>query len=178
MHPDKSGSTSQHLLCRARKQPDAEDVIDGDHAWSYGDLALCVAQYATALRLSGGRAGMRVGLVCEHRYLHLALVLPCDVLATTSVLLSVTDVAAGSDGAEHCDFLCLFGDLANVVPGVTHIHLTQDVIDRIGRVQTRVALFGMLDVRRPADSVVRPTRTSGSTGRAKVMRSTRVIWSV
>ena len=166
---DDALSTPQHLLHWARVAPHTVAVIESDRTYSYGDLAHCVVQYAATLRVSGVGPGMLVGLLCGHRYLHLALILACDVIGATSVSLSGVDVDDNDEIIGRCDFLCLYGSAPDRIGSAGLLRLTQDVIDRIAQTTVTADALGVLDTRRGDDDVVRLVRTSGSTGRAKVM---------
>lgn len=173
MHTDDALSTPRHLLDWSRRAPRTVAVIERDRCYTYGDLAQCVAQYAGTLRTSGVVPGMLAGLLCDHRYLHLALILACDVIGATSVSLSGVDVTERDEILDHCDFLCVYGSLQGLERSTGLLHLTQATIDRIGRTPVTADALSMRDTRRADDDVVRLVRTSGSTGRAKVMPLTQ-----
>lgn len=173
MHADDALSTPQHLLHWSRRAPRTVAVIERDRCYTYGDLAHGVVQYVGALRASGVGPGMLVGLRCDHRYLHLALILACDVIGVTSVSLSGVDVTERDEILDHCDFLCVYGSAQGLERSTGLLHLTQATIDRIGRMPVTADVLSMLDTRRADDDLVRLVRTSGSTGRAKVMPLTQ-----
>lgn len=170
---DDAASTPQHLLHWARQAPQTIAVIERERGYTYGDLAQCVVQYVATLRVSGVGPGMLVGVLCEHRYLHLALIFACDVIGATSVSLSGVDVTENDEILDRCDFLRVYGAMPAHSGSAGLLHLTQEVIDRIARMPVDADALSMLDTRRAEADLVRLVRTSGSTGRAKIMPLTQ-----
>lgn len=172
MPPAASASTTQCILHWARATPYTAAVIEQDTSYSYGDLAIGVTQYATALQASGVRPGMLVGLECRRRYLHFLVILACELVGATSVSLSPAELAAGDAILGRCGFLCVTTLPPDSAPRAGLLHLTQETIDRIARLPITARSLDQLD-RRPDDAqVLRLARTSGSTGRPKVMAIT------
>lgn len=164
-------STSQRILHWYRRTPHAPAVLEHGRAFSYGDLAAGIVQWAHALAASSVRPGMLVGLQHPLRYLHLLLIEACEVLGATTVSLSAGDVASGDPILERCDFLCV-QQAPPRAPEAGVLSLTQAVIDRVGHIPVVPGDLGMLDGRPPADRVVRLVRTSGTTGQSKVLAMT------
>jgi len=128
-------------------------------------------QWARALGESSVKPGMLVGLQHQNRYLHLLLIEACQLLGATSVSLSPADIAAHDPILDRCDVLCL--QTPPERPSARLLVLDQAMIDQVGRQPIHTADIGMLDHAPAADAVVRLVRTSGSTGRAKVMAMTQ-----
>lgn len=113
---------------------------------------------------------MLVGLQHRNRYLHFLLIEACQLLGATTVSLSGADIAANDPILRRCDFLCL--EHPGEQPDQGLLVLSQGVIDQVAALPVQTADVGMLDHVPPDDAVVRLVRTSGSTGRAKVMAMT------
>ncbi len=119
---------------------------------------------------------MLVGLQHQRRYLHLLLIEACQLLGATSVSLSPADIATNDPILKRCDFLCLetaWEPQGEERPAEGVLILSQAVIDQVARTPVHAADLGMLDHAPTPDTVVRLVRTSGSTGRAKVLAMTQ-----
>ncbi len=165
-------STPQCILHGINHTPDAVAVIEGTRHYTYGDLGVGIVQYVKALRATGLRPDMLMGVACANRYLALLVLFASEIIGATTLSLSPAEVGANDPILVRCDLLCV-GQEGSVPPdrgGV--LHLTQDVIDRIGRTPVSASDFALLDHRPADDAVVTIVRTSGSTGRPKVMAMT------
>ncbi len=172
-------STPRGILHWARHTPNAVAVIEGDRDHSYGDLAATVVRYTKALTASGVRPGMLVGIECGYRYLHMALIMACELIGAASLSLSEQDARAPDSGMERCDFLCL--ETAGIEPGacVGLLPINQDSIDRIAAIRCDIADFALLDRRPPDNAVLRLVKTSGTaTGRPKIMAMTHRLTEI
>ena len=165
-------STPQCILHWVRHTPDAVAVIEVDRPYTYGDLGVGIAQYVKALRATGLQPGMLMGVACANRYLCLLVLFASEIIGATTLSLTRHDVDSGDPVLAHCDLLCI--GMEGAVPsdrgGV--LHLTQAVIDRIGRTPVGAGDLGLLDHCPDTETVVTLVRTSGSTGRPKVLAMT------
>ena len=66
-------STPQCILHWVHRTPDAIAVIEGARHYTYGDLGVGIAQYVKALRATGLRPDMLMGVACANRYCQSAL---------------------------------------------------------------------------------------------------------
>jgi acyl-coenzyme A synthetase/AMP-(fatty) acid ligase len=120
---------------------------------------------------------MLVGIECERRYLHLILILACEIIGATSVSVTQADVAAADPILSRCEFLCVGRLPEHAMHPVGHpvghtaglLHLTQQVIDRIARLPLPHGGLSLLDTCPHDQQILRLVRTSGSTGRPKAM---------
>jgi acyl-coenzyme A synthetase/AMP-(fatty) acid ligase len=162
-------STTQCILHRLRSNPDALAVIEQNGWYSYADMAAGIARYVKALRATGLRSGMLVGIECDYRYIHLTVILACGIVEATVVSLSANDIAARDSILERCDLLCLKTELAEPPAKAGLFPLTQEAIDRIARIPVGAADFDLLDHCPTDDAILSLIKTSGSTGRPKVL---------
>jgi acyl-coenzyme A synthetase/AMP-(fatty) acid ligase len=164
-------STPRCLAHWTRVRPDAVVWEERGQAYRNADLAQCVSGFARALRASSVGIGQLVGIGCEQRFLHFALILACRVVGATSVSLSAHDVASDDPLLARCDLLCLTAQ-PPTQPGAGLLLLRPETIERI----TDAPLdLGALEDERDHPEVERLIMTSGTTGRPKIMASTRAM---
>lgn len=168
-------STPQCILHWFRHRPDAVALIEAGRAYSYGDLGVGVVRYVKTLRATGLRPGMLLGVSCRNRYLHLLVLLSAEILGAPTLSLAPTEIAAHDPILHRCDMLCVQepGIEESSLPTETALlNLTQETIDRIGRIPVLAGDLHLLDHCPTDHTVVTLVRTSGSTGRPKVMAMT------
>lgn len=154
-----------------RARPDALVWDERGQGYTYAHLARFVSGFARALRASSVGLGRLVGISCEQRFLHFALILACRVVGATSVSFSADDVATNAPQLERCDFLCLTATpLGALRAGL--LLLRPDTIERIAGAPI---YHGALEDERDHPEVEHLIMTSGTTGRPKIMASTRAM---
>lgn len=166
-------TTPQCILHWINHTPDAIAVSELGRSYTYRDLGGAIVRFTHALRASSVGPGMLVGIECTNRYLHLVIMLACRLVGATTVSLSATEVETDEVILPRCEFLCVEHDLALPPRGL--LMLTQETIDRIMSCPlppTELALLGD-DRARPAEQ--RLVKTSGTTGRPKVMSMTDIV---
>lgn len=153
------------------RTPHAPAFIEPDATYGYGDLGVGIVQWTRALAGCGVGPGVLVGIRHDRRYLHFLLIQACQLLGATSVSLSAADLASQDPILGRCQLVCVPDTGAPAQAGV--LVLTQAVIDQVSRLPLTHADLLMLD-RCPADGdIVRLVKTSGTTGRAKVLAMTQ-----
>lgn len=165
-------STPQCILHWVRHSPNAVAVIEADRPYTYGDLGVGIAQYVKALRATGLRPGMLMGVACANRYLCLLVLFASEIIGATTLSLAPGEVGSGDPVLARCDLLCVGMEGTPPPDRGGILHLTQAVIDRIGRTPVGAGDLGLLDHCPDTDTVVTLVRTSGSTGRPKVLAMT------
>lgn len=166
-------TTPQCILHWIGQTPDAIAVTELGRSYTYRDLGGAIVRFTHALRASSVGPGMLVGIECTNRYLHLVLMLACRLVGATTISLSAVDVATDEVVLPRCDFLCLEHEPGSPPRGM--LMLTRETIDRIMSRSVPSTDFALLgdDRARPADP--RLVKTSGTTGRPKVMSMTDTI---
>ncbi len=173
--PVPLASTTQRILRWLERTPHAPAFIEPEATYRYGDLGVGIVQWARVLASSGVGPGTLVGIRHNQRYLHFLLIQACRLVGATSVSLSESDIAANDPILGRCQLLCV-PDTG--VPPQTDgklgvLVLTQAVIDQVAHTPLTRDDLRMLD-RCPADTaIVRLVKTSGTTGRAKVLAMTQ-----
>ena len=164
-----AATTAQCILHWATRTPHRTAVIEHDRDYSYRQMADSIARFAGALQASGVAPGALVGLECGYRYLHLLLILACEVIGAASLSFSTADVMASDPLLPRCDFLCLQTPLPEAGNAAGVLYLTPDNVDRIRRQSVDRQALALLDSVPADDAVMRLVRSSGSTGPPKVM---------
>ncbi len=131
-----------------------------------------IARWVKALRASAVGPGMMVGIECEDRIPHLALIQACEIVGATSFSLSHADVASGARIMGRCDFLCL-RHVPDAMRDRGLLELSAATLDRVAALPLAPADLRVLD-HCPADgTVIRLTATSGSSGEPKIVPQTQ-----
>jgi len=160
--------TGAHPVARwCRETPRAIAVIENDVSYSYSMLAMNIVQTAKILAAAGLRQGMIVGIECHVQYLHLVLILACEILGATHAALLDDDVAGDSELVARCDFLCTEtrNDHVSKCPRV--LQLSREFVQEMLAVGVQGDDLALLERGYPATDLVRIGRTSGTTGRPK-----------
>ncbi len=167
-------STCAWLAHHARRQPTAVAITDGRDACSYRNLAANVVQFLDALTTIGIRRGQVVGVETDDRSLHLVLLLACEALGAITISLLPFEFGPAVDLGRICDRILSSQPLAGSDAAKTFV-LTQEWL-----VQALLAPVG--DDRLEAlvqapdpDSLVRLMKSSGTTGKPKVMGMTNRV---
>jgi acyl-CoA synthetase (AMP-forming)/AMP-acid ligase II len=164
-------STCQWLASHARQRPDAAAVSDGQTVCTYRSLAIHVVQLLDALVALGVRRDQVVGIETNDRFLHLLLVLACEVLGSTTISLQPFELGPGLNLEHVCDRI-----LASQPPAgsntektfvMTHEWITQALLTPVGSHR-----LDALERQPDPDGIVRLIKSSGTTSRPKVMAMT------
>jgi nonribosomal peptide synthetase DhbF len=164
-------STPQRILRWVERTPHALAFIEPAARYGYGDLGVGIAQWARALASCGVGPGRLVGVRHDQRYLHFLLVQACQVIGATSVSLSAADIASNDPILGRCQLLCVPDTGAPAQAGV--LALSQAVIDQVARSPLTRDDLRMLDHCPAETDIVRLVKTSGTTGRPKVLAMTQ-----
>jgi len=160
--------TTQYLAWYARHTPDAIAITEAGVEVTYAALAADLVRYVRALQSLPIERGMLVGVEAGVRYLHLQLLLACDIIGAATVSLLPPDLGDGHPMARDCDWL-----LAAAAPPPDHRHKTRRLsTDWLAEVAARAVApvdLAILDRAIPGDQIVRLLRTSGTTGDPKWM---------
>jgi acyl-coenzyme A synthetase/AMP-(fatty) acid ligase len=166
--------TGAHPVARwCRATPRAIAVIDNEVSYSYSALAANIVQTATILTAAGLRRGMIVGIDCNVQYLHLVLILACEIVGATHVCLMETDLTPDGDLVAHCDFLCTETQNDRVAEFPRVLRLSLEFVETMLSVAVQDDHLEMLERTHPAADIVRIGRTSGTTGRPKFVGCSR-----
>ena len=156
-----------------REKPGATAVIENDVAYSYATLAMNTVQAATILASAGLRPGMVVGIECDVRYLHLVLILACEMLGAAHLAMVASDLAPDSDLPRRCDLLCVQSSADHDFAHPRIVRLSPALVNELLKIPVAAHDIDMLRRVHPADDLVRIGRSSGTTGRHKFMGYSR-----
>ena len=171
---DDTIPTGAHPVARwCRETPRAIAVIENDVSYSYSMLAMNIVQTARILLAAGLRQGMIVGIECNVQYLHLVLILACEILGTVHVSLLEGDLTQDDDLVARCDFLCAVTCNDHISKFPHLLELSPEFVEQILSVAVEGDDLALLELTYPAADIVRIGRTSGTTGRPRFMGYTR-----
>lgn len=170
MNPPPAWSTPHCVSYWIERKPEALAISEYGRDYAYRDLGAAIVRFVQVLAATAAGPGMLVGIECDNRFLHLALMLACRAVGATSVSLSAMDVETGDPILSRCGLLCVRHPPAGRAEGL--LVLSQDTIDRIMGRPIHAADFAVLAREELAPAVPRLTKTSGTTGRPKVMPAT------
>lgn len=160
--------TTQYLAWYARRAPDAIAVVEAGIEVSYAAAAADLVRYVRALEQVPIRRGMLVGVETGIRYLHLQLLLACEILGATTVSLLSSDLGAGHPMARASDWL-LAGNPPAPEYGQKSLHMSTDWLGAVAAQEVAPADLAILDRAIPDEQIARLLRTSGTTGAPKWM---------
>ncbi len=172
--PDETIPTGAYPVARwCRATPHAIAVIEKDVSYSYAMLATNIVQAARVLADAGLGQGMIVGIECHVHYLHLVLILACEVLGAAHVCLVGDDQAQDADLLAHCDLLCVtsWNDPRPECPRM--LRLSVDFVAEMTSIAVQGDDLALLERAYPAEDLVRIGRTSGTTGRSRFVACSR-----
>ncbi len=171
--PDDIIPTGAYSVARwCREAPQAIAVIENDVSYSYAMLATNIVQAARSLAAAGLRQGMIVGIETNLQYLHLVLILACEILGAAHVCLA-GDLAQDADLLTHCDFLCVMTWNDHAPEGPRVLRLSPDFIAEMTSIAVGGDDLALLERAYPAADLVRIGRTSGTTGRSRFVACSR-----
>jgi acyl-coenzyme A synthetase/AMP-(fatty) acid ligase len=173
MSHDRLTTAAHHVMHWSREQPRAIAVAEGDISYSYAMLARNIVQAARALAVAGVGSETIVGIECEVRYLHLVLILTCEILGAAHVALIASDLTLGGDLAARCDVLCIQSDGDSITMHDRIIRLSPEFVREIFRNPMDDRDLEQLGNTWPATDIVRIGRTSGTSGRQKYVGFSR-----
>jgi acyl-coenzyme A synthetase/AMP-(fatty) acid ligase len=180
MHINTNFITGAQAVARwAHMTPRAIAIMEGDASYSYQKLLLNSMQALELLRSAGLRRGMIVGLQTDVRYLHLILILACEIGGATHFSIAPPDLRFDNEILERCDILCVEAVTAPVAKHRCVIPLSLGVIDDLAQNRFTGDAAEMLDDVYPPDTVIRIGSTSGTTGGQKFICDTRrSLWHI
>ena len=170
--PALSG-TVQFIAWYARLTPHATAVVEAGVMVSYAELATDLLRYVRALEDNSSRPGrimpgMLVGVETAVRYLHLQLLLACEVIGATSVSLASADLSADNEMLRGCDLLLTSRTPAQNLR-VNTLVVTDGWLAEVAAQAVGPEDLGRLDQDIPGDRIVRICRSSGTTGAPKLI---------
>ena len=108
MQPPDFSSTAPYIAWYAYHEPRSTAVVEDSLQVSYEDLAADLARCVQALEQRGVASGMLVGVEVRHkRYLHLLLLLACEVIGATTTSLAQQELRSDDALLRRCDVLLL-----------------------------------------------------------------------
>ncbi len=168
--------TTTHAIARfAVERPDAIAVVDDGVGYSYGVLAAHVIGTIRRLTAAGAGHGTIAGIECDLRYVHLVLILACEAVGAAHLALTARDLAGGGEPVTKCDLLCVMTPDTRCHAGQTLLQLDMAFVAWLTAEITAGTGLDLLDTTYPGDTVVRIGGTSGTTGRAKYLATTRRV---
>ncbi len=161
-------TTTQRLASHASRQPQALAVTDGVTGCSYRGLAIYVVQILDALTAIGIRRGQTVGIETGDRFLHLLLLLACEALGATTISLLPFEFGPAMDAARVCDRVLATQPFAAPDTFV----LTREWLVTALLAPVADDRLAVLAIPPDPDSLVRLIKSSGTTGKPKIMGMT------
>ncbi len=160
--------TAQFVARHARQTPDAVAVVEAGVRISYAAFAADLLRYAAALQRVPVQSGMLVGVETMNRYLHLQLLLACEIIGATTLSLLATEVTAYNPLVRGCDVLLATGcQIGGDLP--TTVVMTADWLGDAARFVVQSTDLTLLDRTIPGCTIVRIARSSGTTAGPKVI---------
>lgn len=169
------GSGAQAVLRRAREAPGSVAVVSGQIRITYDEMAEHLAKLATTLASRGVRPGMLVGLQCNDRYWLLALQLACEAVGATHVCLAPSELTLANQVARRCQSFVVERPEEDLSSLGAVVGLGREFLADVMRAPLAPGGLALLDASYGPDIGVRIARTSGTTGRPKLMLKTRAI---
>lgn len=160
--------TAQAIARHARLTPRATAIIEAGVHVTYAELVADLVRYVRALERAAVRPGMLVGVETMNRYLHVQVLLACEVIGAASFSLAPADLTANSAVPRRCDRLLTRRAPAPPLRSRTLV-MTDDWLDEIATQVTEPADLARLDQTIPGGQIVRVCRTSGTTGAPKLI---------
>ena len=151
------------------ERPGAVAVIENNVPYSYATLARNVVQAAKLLAAAGLGPGMIAGIECDVRYLHLVLILACEVLGAAHVAMVESDLTSDSELMAHCHLLCIQIGRDRMPTHPRVIQLSPGFVGDMVRIRVDDRDLNWLRRAFPAGDLARIGRTSGTTGRQKFL---------
>ncbi len=136
---------------------------------SYAAVAADLIRYVRALQRVPIQPGMLVGVETLNRYLHLQLLLACEIIGATTVSLAPPDLASDSALVRDCNVLLTTDSVA---PSPKTVVMTADWLAEVVASAVSAADLALLDRRIPEHQVVRIARSSGTTANPKLIEIT------
>jgi acyl-coenzyme A synthetase/AMP-(fatty) acid ligase len=168
--PDQTLTTGADPVLRwSRETPHAIAVMENNVSYSYSALARNLTQAAKMLAMAGLCPGMIVGIECEVRYLHLVLILACEVLGAAHVMMEPSDLTSDSALLPHCDLLCVQTNNDHLSKHARVIQLSLEFVHEMLRQSVDDNDLEILARAYRASDIVRIGKTSGTTGHPKFM---------
>ncbi|MDR3536593.1 MAG: fatty acid--CoA ligase family protein [Acetobacteraceae bacterium] len=175
MQPSGLASTAPYLAWHARHTPDAVAIVEDGRQVDYRRFAEDLVRCTRALEQRGVGPGLLVGIeVLRHRYLHLLLLLACEVAGATTVSVTQQDVAGNDPVVRDCEIL-LMGRASERAGEARWQIVSGDWLAGVATMTVRPRDLDVLLREVAPDRSVRIFRTSGTTGRPKAMAVSRAI---
>jgi acyl-coenzyme A synthetase/AMP-(fatty) acid ligase len=167
--PSAFGATAQFLAWHARRTPHATAIVEDGSQKSYHDLATDLVRCVWALAELPVRPGMLIGVETSQRYLHLLLLLACEVIGARTVSLIARELSVDDALAQQSDVL-----LTDSEPW-PHLLTKRTKVDAAwlqdrGATRVGTADLAILDRHVPPEQPIRIVKSSGTTGRPKTMQ--------
>jgi acyl-coenzyme A synthetase/AMP-(fatty) acid ligase len=153
-------------------------VMEGGQTYTYQRLLLNAMRALEVLRSAGLRRGTIVGIQTDARFLHLVLILACEIGGAIHVSVARDDLSPGGDIPDRCDILCVetVAEPAAKHPGLIRL---PELLERLDRARFTGDAAEILEDSQPPDAIVRIAATSGTTGGRKFMGDTRrSLWHI
>ena len=160
--------TADYVAFHAQQRPDAVAILDNGRAITYGEFARAIRKFTRGIRELGVPAGGTIAVGCDDLYVQWSILLACERLgiATASMVSkedpSLLPLLAGAD-LMLCEF-----PMPRLRPRRRH-DLTPAWVESVLRLPDAETALPQP----PQEATLRILRTSGTTGAAKRIRSTR-----
>lgn len=171
MTPPRFASTGPYLAWHADHTPRATAIVEDALRVDYRTLAEDLVRCVHALERLDVGAGLTIGIeIRRERYLHLLLLLACEALGAGSASVTAEDLASRDPILRLCDLLLVAAE-----PGPGRRVIAADWLETSRA--TPVSAHQWRILARPVvpAQMARIVRTSGTTGRPKVMAISHAI---
>lgn len=174
MQPPGFSSTAAYIGWHAQYTRSATAIVEDTLQVTYQHMAAHLAGCVQALEDRSVSPGMLVGIeVRRQRYLHLLLLLACEVIGTSTTSFSAQVLRGDDPVLRHCDVLLL-----NEAPAVGTLPATlilpPDWLNHLAATPLKGDPLALLRRQGAADGTARIVRTSGTTAEPKATVMSRV----
>jgi acyl-coenzyme A synthetase/AMP-(fatty) acid ligase len=166
--PSPLSHTAQYIAQHARQTPESIAIIEAGTHVTYAALANDLVRYVRALQRIPVRPGMLVGVEATLRYLHLQVLLACQVLGAATISLGPAELASDHPMNRVCDLLLVCGERSAHHPQ-RKVVMTMAWLDEVAATPVDPEDLALLDQPLPGDIITRIARSSSTTGAAKLI---------
>lgn len=165
-------SVPQSVLHWVRHTPHDAAIVEAGRRVSYAEFAALILRVRAALLATGAGPNGMVGVQTDDRTLALALLVACEIIGATSFPLSAADVTEDApDVLGRCDIVCS-EQPARPSDRRAWLPLGDATLRRIAGIPVSAGDLELLDTVRPDSDLLKIGRTSGSSGRPKLIGMT------
>ena len=159
------GSTAGYIAWHARHSPEAAAIVEDGSTVSYLSMAMDLVRCVRAIEALGVRPDMLAGVEAPGRYVHLLLLLACEVIGAATIQLTM---GQHDEMARYCDIV-----LTNIAWGTDGPPRTVTIppgwLATLKAAPVHATALNLLERDVVPGRVVRIVRTSGTSGMRKAM---------